>query len=153
MTADRKQKKKKKTSWQRNKKHRRAVFNLSESPDLAAGSDIRVDSAIYQITSKEMEMEVFLQTQAVCCRLASTDTLVKEGGGAGWGNLEKAGRVGNERETSGESKTGIRNFLKGSHLISWLTWLWLSPGWEWNVWCPGTRLISVTNLHLSFPPD
>lgn len=81
----------------------------------------------------------FLQTPAVCSRLSRT--LVGYGG---------RGEKGKRQE---RVKTGIRNFLKGSHLISWLTWLWLSPGWEWNVWCLGTRLILVTNLHLSFPLD
>lgn len=57
-----------------------------------------------------------------------------EGGWAGEEEKTRESRMGGkERETSGESKTGIRNFLKGSHLISWLTWLRLSPGWEWNV--------------------
>lgn len=80
------------------------------------------------------------------------------GGGGGWWwaggqNERKHNAVGKREKCEERARQGIRNSPKGSLLISWLTWLWLSPGWEWNVWCPGTRLISVTNLHLSFPLD
>lgn len=67
--------------------------------------------------------------------LADTSSLVRIGqdmdvggleggmGGGGGENTAESWMGGKEREMSGESKTGIRNFLKGSHLISWLTWL------------------------------
>lgn len=94
-------------SWERNEKHHRALFNLSESPDRPGGSDIGLDAAIYQIASQRWKG--FLQTQA----------------GLRPNPLEagRAGRAGEERGTLRGGGPGIRNFLKGSHFISWLTWL------------------------------
>lgn len=76
---------------------------------MAAGSDITLgltaDIVIYQIPSKTWRREVFLQTPAALVGYT------RMGGGE-------------EKEKRQERvKTGIRNFLKGSHLISWLTWL------------------------------
>lgn len=126
-------------SWETSLGSFRFVWELR--PGCRVRYHLRFNSqyAIYKIPSKKWSWKLFLQTPAVCSRLART--LVGYMG------------MGEKKKRQERVKTGIRNFLKGSHLISWLTWLWLSPGWEWNVWCLGTRLILVTNLHLSFPLD
>lgn len=78
-----------------------------KAPTGRGGSDISLDAAIYQITSQRWKG--FLQTQA---------GLRPEPLEAG-----RAGGAGEERGTLGGGGAGIRNFLKGSHFISWLTWL------------------------------
>lgn len=65
--------------------------------------------------------------------LADTSSLFQIGQGVdlrwargGWvleERLKESGMGGKEKETQGESRTGIKKSLKGSHLISWLTWL------------------------------
>lgn len=94
-------------SWESNEEHHSAASY--GSCNMAAGSDITLgltaNIVIYQKPSKTRRREVFLQTPAalvVYTRMAG----------------------GEEKEKRQERvKTGIRNFLKGSHLISWLTWL------------------------------
>lgn len=94
--------------------------SLSGSCDLTAGSDFTfgltasTSSIEHPQRNRDGGFFFLLQTPAACSRLATppvSDTRV-----GGRGEREKAKR----RE---RVKTGIRNFLKGSHLISWLTWL------------------------------
>lgn len=94
-----------------------AVFNLSESCDLAAGSDItcatRVDSVIYQIPSKKWRWKFSCRhKQSVSdwqgCRLISGPGGGEKGDGQGRRTeLEKAGWVGKKEKRKERARRGL----------------------------------------------
>lgn len=66
----------------------------------------------------------FLQTQAACLLSPSPGggERAEEGEGTGEGGGGGEARWMGKNDKCKESRTGIRETVKGSHLISWLTW-------------------------------